>query len=265
MFFNTVDPAQLPPGRPLATKADFFSPVLEISVAPGAATAPRPFEGRFSVGDRYKLSLDSGVVTSVSVTALAAGIGMNTNDSYMGVIALVPPGVVRYFTRNIYAVSRIDSEETASTSRSAMLDTSVDAALRRRITDTVQSAMRRVQPAATSGWTLNHVVVQPFRLADGALRYHAVGVWGGPKRDDVAMFVAWLDDTFAIQKSNCSCPLREAFPETIVNVVTLGPDRTGIIVHDFAPGFFTGFTLFEYQETNGIPKWVLLQTLGAGG
>jgi hypothetical protein len=264
MFFNVADLKNPPTEKRVAAKEVAFDRVVELPEADARAVLARPSGEHFDIGDRYQLSLDSGLVTTVTVTAFAGGIGMDTNDSWIGAVAVMPPNLVRYFTRDVYAVSRLASMNSAA-GQSAVLNTAVDATVRARITDTVRNAMSRVRPAAVSPWTFTRVDIRPFRLANGDLRYHAIGVWNGPGRRDIAMFVAWLDDAFAIRQSQCSCPLGEAYPDGMVNVVTLGPGKTGMILSNLAPGSFTGFTLYEYQETAGGPKWILLQRLGAGG
>jgi hypothetical protein len=261
VFFDVAPLRDTSAVRRLKTLAP-FDPTIELPESYAREMLSRTSGEHFGIGDRYELSLDSGHVVTASVTGFAGAMGMDTNESYIGAIAVVPPEWVRYFTRDVYAAAR-SSTVAARSRRSAMLDTSVDAGTRSRIRASVQAAMVRDHPAVAKRSQLNRVEIQPFRLADGALRYYAVASWGRDRNS--SMLAAWIDDGFKVRKSACECPLRESYPDRIVNVVTLPDGRTGVVVEAFAPGFFTGYMLYAYEEKDGVPKLTHLHTIGAGG
>src|SRR5262245_52864682 len=106
VFFNVADVRY--PDRPTGQRfrtAAAFEGVVELPDSV-ARKLMKPSGVQFGIGDRYQLSLDSGRVVNVRLTAFVIGLGMDTNDSYLGAFAELPAEAGRFFTQGVYAVTR---------------------------------------------------------------------------------------------------------------------------------------------------------------
>jgi hypothetical protein len=260
---------------------DFFDPV-ELPASYIAQFQKAPNVEHFAVGDQYGLLLSNGRIATVTLTTL---IGSQSdeqvgNDSFIGALATVNNRDDLLFTKGYYAVRRHqdlqDGPKPSSTPKSefaSLLDQPVRFDIQTQIASLLNQRMKTMATAAERSKAENiplTLAVQPFRIADGSLRYYARAEWrSGKERHGKSTFVlgAWMTpkprlQILAVESRVSSYDFEQELPK-LLNVVDLGGGRTGIIVS--ISGEDSGsLGLVEYRDGVSLAHMRSLQTVGVG-
>ena len=113
--------------------------------------------------------------------------------------------------------------------------------------------------------------VQPFRVADGSLRYYVRAEWrSGKEPKDTSPYIlgAWMTPLptlhiLAVQKRTSPYDGFESDLPELLNVVDLGNGKTGIIVH-ISGLDSTELHLVEYRDATDLKSMHLMQSIGTG-
>jgi hypothetical protein len=255
----------------------FFQPA-EVSQSYIARFQKAPNSERFAIGDRYDLLLGNGVISTITLTAL---VGCETdeqvgNDSFIGALATVEKQDALIFTRGYYAVRRNQERDRsgAKSRPNTTTDSLKSAGLREepirfdvetRIASLLNARMKTATTEAEKSKANNvppALQVQPFRVADGSLRYYVRAEWkSGKESGERSSFVlgAWVTPSpslrvLAVENRTSPYGFEHGLPK-LLNAVDLGGGRTGIIV-SVSGEDSTEIKLVEYHDganTKGMP------------
>ena len=106
--------------------------------------------------------------------------------------------------------------------------------------------------------------VQPFRVADGSLRYYAIARWKSrikPMPSDFSL-AAWLAPLRTLRVLAVEANQNMDLPQ-ILNVVDLGGGRTGIILREGGEDS-TSTDLVEYKDGADVAHMRTMQSIAAG-
>jgi hypothetical protein len=237
----------------------------------------------FSIGDRYDLMLGNGTITTIRLTTLVGCENDVGNDSFIGALGTVEQENSLVFTKGYYAVRRhheppsaevrLQPKTTAEYLKHASLvdepvrfdiETQIAALLDQRMkteaTDAEQRLAGNVAPA---------LKVQPFRVADGNLRYYVRAVWKSGKetgRQHPYALAAWMTPlptlhVLAVEKRTTG--YGDFGVPDLLNVVDLAAGRTGIIVH-IGYDARIKLDLAEYRDGVSTQSMRVMQSLSAG-
>jgi hypothetical protein len=276
IFFQAVTfGGTLPPDAqelPWPVASGFCCPV-KLPASYLARFQKAPGAEHFALGDKYDLIIDKGETVTVTLTTLVGaesdeGVG---NNSHIGALASLEKHKEGWLGSNYYAArrhrqrtERIAYPSIAWIRREPVrLDIQTEilgfltAEVSARVSEAKRSAVGNVPPS---------LAVQQFRLADGTIRYYARAEWqrgewptveasyslGGwfapfPKLHVVAVELGW---DF------------ESLPE-LLNVIYLGPDRTGVIVKTKGVESIW-WELHEYRDGVGVRGMPTLHSTGGG-
>ena len=271
--FGTTTPSDV--GKIAPPVADLFFNPEELPARYIAGFQQSPKAERFAIGDRYDLLKGDGTTATVKLTNLVGFLSDEQvdNDSYIGALATPEPPDSLTFTRAYYAVRRHSNtppwilgkfaglvETPVRFDVEARIATLLDQRMKTEATAADRSAAAGLEPA---------LIVQPFRVADGSMRYYARAVWKTgketPQRPPYSIG-AWISPVPAIHimaGEPRTSPYGDfGLPEPL-NVVDLGAGRTGIIV-DVEGLDSRELNLFEYRDGASIKQMRLLQSIGVG-
>ncbi len=260
---------------PCPLTAGFFCPV-KLPASYLAQFQKAPNAERFALGDRYDLIVASGTIVPVTITTL---IGSQSdeqvgNDSYIGALVTVEKGRedTLYSAKNFLALRRhreasadvpLDAQNPAS-----MPDEPIGFDLQTRMVALLTARMQALSHAKPNeaGTASPSFEVQPFRLADGALRYYARAGWScddGPRENPPpCAFGAWLADP-GLRILAVDTSFYYGVLPALLNVVDLGGGRTGLIVA-LKGADSADVRLVEYRDGVDFYHMRILQTIGVG-
>jgi hypothetical protein len=226
----------------------------------------------FSIGESYDLLLGGNDVVTVRVTDLVAAIGDEQvgNDSYVGGLAnLTENGSLAsskdYFALQPHILRHVSLDNT----HSALLDEPVPFNIQSDIASQLNQALNKPQQPAPA------FTVQPFRSANGALRYYVRSEWREPGQDGKTTYArgawfAWVPapgggssvHILARQEKTSDYGFSEELP-VLRNVVALDADTTGIIVTSDGEDS-TSTCLLVYRDGIDLQHMSKLQCIEAG-
>ena len=263
--------------------AAFFNPV-ELPASFITRFQKTPNAEHFAIGDRYDLLLGNGTTATIRLTTL---VGCETdeevgNDSFIGALGTLEKRDALVFTKDYYAVRRHPEPQNNGTQRTIPVvnlkyahldDEPVRFDIETRIADLLSERMKTEATAAEqrlAGDVAPAFRVEPFRVADGTLRYYVLAEWKTgkePPGSSPYTLAAWMTplptlQILAVQK--LFSPWGIGAGPDLLNVVDLGGGRTGIIVN-VAGLDSTDIRLLEYRDgANLINGMHLLQYIGTG-
>ncbi|MGH9736811.1 MAG: hypothetical protein ACRD8A_19750 [Candidatus Acidiferrales bacterium] len=275
--FNNTVPANAPRiVDPVAS--GFFLPV-ELPTNYIANFLREPNAYRFDLGEEYDV-LAGGDAISVKLTTLVGtegdeGVG---NDSYIGALATVV-GECSLFGTNEYYVVRRHRDPVCGSPRQAWpggvfptrfaelmhdpvrfdVQTQIVALLTQRMTSIASEPQRHAAEGHSPAFS-----VQPFRVADGSLRYYAIARWksgANPAPSDFSLG-AWLVPAPTLRLLAVEANQNVDLPH-ILNVADLGGGRTGIILGNGGEDS-ASTDLVEYQDGLDVAHMRNLQSIAAG-
>jgi hypothetical protein len=253
----------------------FFTPfelpatyIAQLQVAPGSE--------RFALGGEYDL-LTGGDKIPVKLTTLIGTRGDEEvgNNSYIGALATVVGPCTLFATKGYYVVRR-HQEPVCGTKRrpgditprnfAALVNEPVRFDIQRQIVSLLTQRMDTLasdQQRRGAGGHPPLFAVHPFRVADGSLRYYATARWTGskPAPSDFSLG-AWLAPTPTLRILAVETNRYGDLPQ-IVNVVNLGPDRTGIILTEVGEDSVSTDAV-EYRDGLDVANMPILQSIAAG-
>ena len=264
----------------------FFDPV-ELPAIYVARFQKAPTAEHFAIGDRYDLMLGNGTIATIKLTTL---VGCETdeqvgNDSFIGALGTIEKKDSLVFTKNYYAARRhqepqpggakLRPKTTTDYLKYAHLDdqpvrfdieTRIADLLNQRLKTEATDAERRLADTVPPSFK-----VQPFRVADGSLRYYVRAEWKSgrePKNTRPYVLAAWmtpLPTLHILAVQNRTSPY-DSFDDdlpSLLNVVDLGNGRTGIIVH-ISGLDSTELHLVEYRDGADLKSMHVMQSIGTG-
>jgi hypothetical protein len=247
----------------------FFEPV----VLPNnllAKFAKSPDWQPFAIGESYDLILGGNSTITVRLTQLVAAIGDEQvgNDSYIGALATVTENGALVFSNNYYALEpHATRHVTFENTRAILSDEPVPFNIQSEIASQLNRAVPKPQKAAPA------FTVQPFRLANGALRYYVRSEWREPGQDDESTYAlgAWFGwvpgahpslHIFALEHQTSASGFADELP-IVRNVLALSADTTAMIVTINAYES-TATCLMEYRDGVVLRHMSKLQCIEAG-
>jgi hypothetical protein len=237
----------------------------------------------FSVSDQYDLLLGNGSTATVILTTLIGNQSDEQvgNDSWIGALATVNNQNDLLFTKGYYALRRHQEPEASDPTRrpkprtlfASLRDEPVRFDIQTRIASLLSQRMKTMATGAQRRNAENippTLEVEPFRVANGSLRYYARAEWrSGKEQHGKSTFVlgAWLTpmprlQILAVETRTSSYDFEHELPK-LLNVVDLGGDRTGIIV-SISGDDGSSLCLVEYGDGVGLNHMRSLQTVGMG-
>ncbi len=262
--------------------AGFFMPV-KLPWTYVAKLQLRPGAERFKLGDRYDVLLNCGEVAPVTLSTTVGTEGDEPvdNDSYMGALATIDNERDRRIVKDYYVVRRhrelpddaskgpriqpvcagIEDEPVRFDIQTQIVDL---------LTDRMKTMATEAEHRAADG--ISPIFnVQGFRLADGTLRYYARAEWKSGKGEDVESIyalAAWIAPqptlhVLAVQTRTSPYNDFDSVLPTLLNVVDLGEERTGIIVSIIGEDN-SSTRLLEYRDGLDFQHMRVMQYIGAG-
>jgi hypothetical protein len=242
-----------------------------------------PNAEHFSIGDKYDLLLDYGMVATVTLTTL---VGAETdeevgNDSFIGALATLDREDVPRLRKTHYALRRhrelpAGKLEPASNRNAASsglegepasfdVQTQAVALLTERMKALATDSERRLVQGAPPTFDMHS-----FHTFDGALRYYARAEWKSGEGENVksvytlGAWMALLPALHILAVQTRTSPydgLGSVLPD-LLNVVDLG-GRTGLIVGiSIEDG--GELELVEYHDGQDLSQMHILQSIGHG-
>jgi hypothetical protein len=275
-FNNTVPPNAPRIVDPVAD--GFFLPV-ELPASYIAQYQKGTNAERFALGEEYDL-LTGGVAIPVKLTTLVGtegdeGVG---NDSYIGALATVIGPCTLFATKGYFVVRHHQEPVCGSkaepghpihfpTRFATLVDepvrfdvqTQIVSLLIKRMMSIASDPQRHAAEGHSPAFT-----VQPFRVADGSLRYYAIAQWkSGAKRapSDFSLG-AWLVPAPTLRLLAVEANQNVNLPH-ILNVADLGGGKTGIILANGGEDN-SSTDLLEYQDGLDVAHMRTLQSIAAG-
>ena len=185
----------------------------------------RPGAVHFAIGEKYDLLMDGNFIQSATVTKLIGWMGDEGvgNDSYIGaIVSLDNPDNV---SLEPWLLARRHVDDAKPTGPARLL--------RDPVTFDVESNILGLLKPQQAGPMLT---VQPFKLADGSIRYFARCGWNGDtmNREPSVTITAWLNPdpmlrVVATETVKGSYGFLSTGPR-LLNVLDLGDGRTGMIM-----------------------------------
>jgi hypothetical protein len=264
----------------------FFSPV-ELPPSYVARFQKTPNAEHFDIGDRYDLLLGNGTIATIKLTTL---VGCETdeqvgNDSFIGALGSVEKKDSLLFTKGYYAVRRHQEPQSDGAKlrpkatadflkHSSLGDEPIRFDIETRIAELLSQRMKmEATDAERRGASSVPLAfkVQPFRVADGSLRYYVRAEWkSGKEQKDTSIYVlaAWiapLPTLHILALENRTSPydgIEDGLP-TLFNVVDLGDGRAGIIIH-ISGSDGAELRLVEYRDGVNIKGMRVMQSISTG-
>lgn len=255
----------------------FFLPV-ELPADYIASFLKGPDAHQFALGDDYDV-LSGGDAIRVKLTTLVGTEGDEEVDnySYIGALATVVGKCSLPLPNEYYVVRRHQEPVCGSPSspgqpnrfptRYAMLvdepvrfdiQTQVVSLLTQRMMSIASDSQRRSAEGHSPGFT-----VQPFRVADGSLRYYATAQWKSGKKSQTDFSIAaWFSPSPVLRILAVEANQNVNLPK-ILNVVGLGGGRTGIVLANGGEDS-TSTDLIEYRDGIDAAHMPTLQSIAAG-
>lgn len=238
-----------------------------------------PNSEHFSIGEEYDV-LTGGLAIPVRITSLIGtqgdeGVG---NDSYIGALATVIGPCGLFATKNYYVLRphrepvcgskpRPGQPFHSPTEFASLVDEPVQFDVQTRIVSLMSQQMMSTaseqQRRAIEGRSPSFTV-QPFRVADGSLRYYARARWKSGAQSSPSDFSlgAWLSPMPILEILAMETNQQVDLP-AILNVVDLGSGRTGMIVAQGGEDS-TSLDLVEYRDGLNVAQMPSLQSITAG-
>ena len=237
-----------------------------------------PGTEHFALGDQYDLLTGDGDLITVTLSTLLGSESDEDvgNDSYIGALATVNRRSSLFSTRGYYVLRPHrevyeDAEKRSFNSvHSGIVDEPVRSDIQTRMAlllnermkamanDDQQREAERVPPA---------LAVQPFRVADGSLRYYVRAEWKSANQTDRSSFVlaAWMAPKptlhiLAVETRNSGYRFDSALPK-LLNAVDLGGGRTAIIVSTEGDDS-RSLNLLQYSDGLSLRRMPSLQSVG---
>ncbi|PYY24259.1 MAG: hypothetical protein DMG62_04440 [Acidobacteria bacterium] len=239
-----------------------------------------PDAEHFAMGDQYDLLMGDGRAVPVTVSALLGSESDEDvgNDSSIGAIATVNNRNDLLSSRGYYLLRRHQNvpDDIAKPGSDQVFASLVDEPVRSDIQNRMASLLtgrmktmadadqrreaERVPPA---------LAVQPFRVADGSLRYYVRAQWKslGKKDDSSYLLAAWMTSQpalhiLAVETTTANYGFESDLPK-LLNVVDLGRGRTAIIVS--SKGIDSrSLDLMEYRDGLSLRHMPSLDSVGCG-
>jgi rRNA maturation protein Nop10 len=275
-FNKTVPPNAPRMVNPVAV--GFFQPV-ELPASYIANFLKEPDAYRFALGEEYDV-LTSSTAISVKLTTLVGTEGDEEvgNDSYIGALATVTGECPLPESNDYYAVRRHQEPVCGSKAQpghpirfSRKFATLVNEPVRfdvqtqivSLLTQRMMSTASDLQRHAAEGHS-PAFAVQPFRVADGSLRYYATAQWKSgarPARSDFSLG-AWIASGPTLRILAVEANQNVNLPR-ILNVANLGGGETGIILANGGEDSIST-DLVEYRDGLDVAHMRTLQSIAAG-
>ena len=239
-----------------------------------------PDAEHFAMGDQYDLLMGDGRAVPVTVSALLGSESDEDvgNDSSIGAIATVNNRNDLLSSRGYYLLRRHQNvpDDIAKPGSDQVFASLVDEPVRSDIQNRMASLLtgrmktmadadqrreaERVPPA---------LAVQPFRVADGSLRYYVRAQWKslGKKDDSSYLLAAWMTSQpalhiLAVETTTANYGFESDLPK-LLNVVDLGRGRTAIIVS--SKGIDSrSLDLMQYRDGLSLRHMPSLDSVGCG-
>jgi len=255
----------------------FFLPV-ELSANYIASFLKGPDAHQFAIGDDYDV-LSGGDAIRVKLTTLVGTEGDEEvgNDSYVGALATVVGKCPLLFSGEYYVVRRHQEPVCGSPSSpgqpnqfptrfAKLVDEPVRFDIQTQMVSLLTQKMMSIASDSQRRSTEGHSPafnVQPFRVADGSLRYYATAQWksGKESRPDFSI-AAWLTPAPVLRTLAFKANQNENMPK-VLNVVGLGGGRTGIIFANVGEDSYST-DLIEYHDGLDVKQMPVLQSIAAG-
>lgn len=275
--FNNTLPPHAP--RIVDPVADGFFLPVELPASYIAQFQKGPNAERFALGDEYDL-LTGGDAIPVKLTASVGtegdeGVG---NDSYVGALATVVGPCTLFATKGYYVVRRHQEPVCGSKAQPGHpihfptkfatlvnepvrfdVQTQIVSLLTQRMMSIASDLQRHAAEGHSPAFTL-----QPFRVADGSLRYYATVQWKSGTRPAPSDFSlgAWLVPGSTLRILAVEANQNVNLPQ-ILNVADLGGGKTGIILANGRQDS-SSTDLVEYGDGLDVAHMRTLQSIAAG-
>jgi hypothetical protein len=276
--FNNTVPTDAP--ELVSPVANGFFPAIELPEAYIANLLKAPDAHRFALGDEYDV-LTGGDAFSVKLTTLVGaegdeGVG---NSSYVGALATVV-GQCPLYTREryVYYVVRLHREPVCGskatpgqpiripTKFAELLNEPVRFATQTQMVSLLTERMRLIasdlQRHAAEGHSPSFAV-QPFRVADGSLRYYGTAQWKAgpnPSTSDFSLG-AWFAPQPTLHVLAVEANQYRDLPQ-ILNVAGLDGGRTALILRNGGVDS-TSTDLVDYRDGLDAAHMPKLQSIAA--
>jgi hypothetical protein len=264
VHFGPTPPADLPQLSPPVADA-FFNPVTlpnNLLAKFGKSPGWQPF----AVGESYDLLLGGNDIVNVRLTQLVAALGDEAvgNESYVGALATVAKNNSLASSTDYYALEpHTQRQVTFDNTRGVLLHEPVPFDIQSEIASQLTRAIPKPQKAAPA------FTVQPFRLANGALRYYVRSEWCESGQDDKSTYAlaAWISPNpslhiLAVEHKTSDYGFPDELP-ILRNVIALDANTTGIIVTSNGEDS-TAACLLEYRDGSDLQHMRRLQCIAAG-
>lgn len=258
--------------------AGFFQPV-ELPASYIAHFQKRPDTEHFALGEEYDVLSGSNAI-HVKLTTLVGTEGDEEvgNDSYIGALGTVI-GECDLLAAEYYVVRR-HREPVCGSPRQAWpggvfptrfaglvhdpvrfdVQTQIVSLLTQRLMLLASDLQRHAAEGHAPAFT-----VQPFRVADGTLRYYAVAEWKSGARSKPSDFFvgAWLIPAPTLRVLAVEMRHPDVNLPRILNVADVGGGRTAIILSNSALDS-NSTDVVEYRDGADIAHMRNIQSIGAG-
>lgn len=234
----------------------------------------------FALGEEYDVLSGSNAI-HVKLTTLVGTEGDEEvgNDSYIGALGTVIGECDLSGTEEYYVVRR-HREPVCGSPRQAWpggvfptrfaglvhdpvrfdVQTQIVSLLTQRMMLLASDLQRRASKGHAPAFT-----IQPFRIADGSLRYYATAEWKSGAKPEPSDFSlgAWLVPTPSPRVLAVETRHLEVNLPRILNVTSLGDGRTAIILSNSALDS-NSTDLVEYRDGADVAHMRYIQSIGAG-
>jgi len=227
----------------------------------------------FHTGEQYELLLGHGQKATITLTTLVGfegdeGVG---NDSYIGALGTLDQQDAMFAVPNYSVVRRasIAVGETSKAGNPIALSAGLQSApVRSDIEAQIAKQLSQRWKTLSTDATPPAIAVQPFRLADGSLRYYVRAQWGSEAEHGNRLqyaLGAWMTPAplriLAVEHQTSNYGFENVLP-VLLNVVDLGHGKTGLIVSSQGEDS-TSLRLTEYREGASLAQMRILQAINA--